>query len=209
MSHATLAFSQVPLWAVEVTDGHGRTRYLEEPAARADFEQTPDWSRYAEKVEAQRSRRQEFEESAEVERDVVVRRDTGGLLKSRVTVDFVRFGKDRHEVKAGSGAAFVRRHALEVYPELTESPDPFERWYAAHRREYHTWRAALITAAGTEPVALDLEPQPLASDARFPTQAAMRELDRLEAEGWRLLHTSEDHALTAQVVRVRYLLTRS
>jgi len=213
MIHATLTFSQVALWAVEVTDRDGRTSHLEEPAARADFEQTPAWLTYAEKVEAQRVRRREFEQSADVQRDVVVRRDTGGILKSRVTVDFVRFGKDRHEVKAGGGASFVRRHALEVYPELTETPDPFEQCYAAHRRTYYTWRAALITASDTEPVVLDLEPRPRAFEAGFPTQAAMRELDRLAEEGWRLLQVSEDHGpveqTQAQVVRVRYLLTRA
>lgn len=215
MSHATLTLFRVTLWAVEVRDRDGRSRHLEEPAARADFEQTPAWLEYTRKMDAQRDRREEFERSARVERDVQVRRDTGGILKSRVKVDFVWFGDDRHEVKAGSGDSFVRRHALEVHPELVEVPDPFDRWYAARRQRYLAWRAVLITGSCTEPVALGLDPEPPTAEAGFPTETAMRELDRLAEKGWRLLHVSEDHGppdpprwATGQVTRVRYLLTR-
>jgi hypothetical protein len=214
MGYATLDLRRARFTAVPVrTDG--RVEHLEEPAAREHFRRTsPEWQSYVDRIDAQRQRRRRFAETAVVERDVPVRRDTGGLLKSRIRVDFVTFGKHRHEVRAGTADAFVRTHAEKKYPELADTlPDPFPSWFAAHRGEFHSWRAAFVTAEATTAVELGLDPTPRPLPD-FPVEVAMRELDRLQEEGWNLVHVSEDRGRFAEpgveeyVARVRYLLSR-
>lgn len=78
-----------------------------------------------------------------------------------------------------------------------------------------TWKAELITAEGTVPI--DLGRPVNTTDAGYPIQVAMRLLERLAADGWRLMHVSEDHGLyrgadapyEAYLTRVRYVLARS
>lgn len=214
MGYATLGLQRVRFTAVPVRTDE-RVEHLEEPAAREHFRRTsPAWQAYVDRIDAQRERRRRFAETAVVERDVPVRRDTGGLLKSRIKVDFVTFGEHRHEVRAGTADSFVRKHTEKKFPELADTlPDPFPSWFAAHRAEFHSWRAVFVTADATTPVELGIDPTPRPAPD-FPAEAAMRELDRLQGDGWNLVHVSEDRGRfgepTAEeyVARVRYLLSR-
>ncbi|HEY0639418.1 MAG TPA: hypothetical protein VGD67_17360 [Pseudonocardiaceae bacterium] len=214
MAHATLAFLRVRFRAVRVP-GEDGPRYLEESPARQYFEATaPEWAEYVARVEARRVRRRELRESAVVQRDVQVRRDTGGLLRSKVRVDFVTFGRDRHEVEAGAADAFVREYVDRRYPDLAHTlPDPFHDWFRANGEEFRSWRAVLITAGGTVDVDLGLDPTERTPPVGFPAEYAMRELDRLASEGWTLLQVCEelarDPAGDPHVTRVRYVLTRT
>lgn len=217
MTYATLAFSRVRFQAVKVKVD-GQSRLLNEAQARAHFERTsPDWQRYTRRIEEQRARRRALEESASVRRNVQVRRETGGFRKSRVLVDLVEIDDHLHEVEAGAADSFVHEYAERKYPELTDRiVDPFVPWFESRRVEARTWAGELITATSTTPVKLDLKPQAGGSPADFPVALALRELDRLQEQGWSLVQASEDHeqyvgsaTLTeACLVRVRYLLSR-
>lgn len=71
----------------------------------------------------------------------------------------------------------------------------------------------MVTAADRTAIEL---PADMVWDWGYPVAAALAELDRLESQGWKIIHVSEDHGLyqgadandEAYLTRVRYLLHR-
>jgi hypothetical protein len=106
-------------------------------------------------------------------------------------------------------------HAKLPAPKPGYAPTPpFDPWWKyQEKKRYRVWVAELITAAGTTPVDIG---DAVRGRWGFPVQAAMRLLEQLGNEGWRLVHVSEDHGLyngadardEAYLARVRYLLSR-
>jgi hypothetical protein len=84
----------------------------------------------------------------------------------------------------------------------------FGSWYASLKKEVRTWQAEFVGPDGTSPITLGTE------GWAFPVSIALQELNKLERQGWKIVHVSEDHGLyqgvdtadEAYLTRVRYLL---
>jgi hypothetical protein len=117
----------------------------------------------------------------------------------------------------GASVQLRESEAREHYastPEGKDFPNDFLKWWERKKLTHRGWTAEFISGATKTPVDLT---GVLWDTWGFPVATAMTLLDGLAAEGWRLLHVSEDHGLysgadaanEAYLTRTRYLLTRT
>lgn len=126
------------------------------------------------------------------------------------------------------GRGLLNQEGARAYFAASGLTIPFDRWWSDHARIptffdgqvpggtltllTASWTATLTTGSG--PAAVDLGPAQ--SQATTPREQVTAEaLDVVEAQGWTLVHVSEDHGLVttsageeSTVVRTRYLLRR-
>lgn len=214
MTYATLTFGRVRYQAIETLQD-GRTIYLSQGDARDKYERDvvqPVTERNTSALERHDADLKKFDKSVAVTKNVEVRRDTGGLRKSKVLIDEVIIGGTRHEVEAGGASRFVTAEREKRHPAPPQEAIPsYESWFKSMSAERRTWQAELATSSGSKTMAL---PEPLDWSWGFPIAASINLLEDLERDGWKLVYVSEDRGLYAGTdasyesypTRVRYLL---
>jgi hypothetical protein len=227
MTYATLAFGRVKFRVLTVSLD-GQEQELNREQAAEYYERTvtrPQTDAYEQQLADQRAKAQEFVGAAKVRTYEQARREYEAAPRrfgmkqgtepepfDEVTLD----GRLR-KVPPGTAQEFLQQEASRRFPEPTGPPltvsSSFSAWFQQNSKEKRTWRAELITRDARQ--VLDLG-RNLRWQEGFVVESAMRELDRLEREGWTLVHVSEDHGLyagadavdEAYLTRVRYLLHR-
>jgi len=222
MTFATLVFGRIKYNAVVIKE-EGKERELDSAEAKDYFDQiilTP-WRVYDEELQVAQSQRKAFKEGCVVrsyeqamaEWERVPRRF--GFVKESAPEphDGITINGQAHKVAAGTADRFIDEEALRRHPD----PQPpsgqrpeFVQWSSSCTKEKRTWRAELITGSGITP----LDVGTLNWNWGYPIAAAVRQLDLLEKQGWKLVHVSEDHGLyagadtidEAYLTRVRYLI---
>jgi hypothetical protein len=212
MTYATLAFRRLRYNAVKVTEA-GQTRHLGEEAAQEYYAREvtgPAEQIYQQELAKQRKARMDFASTAVMHEPPTVRKER----KAREGTDRVTLAGTNYDVPTGTVERFIRKQADNRYP---DPPKPqvkeFASWYRLTAQERRVWQGWLLTADGYE---LATEELTTWGGHAFPVQDALRQLDKLQQEGWRLVHVSEDHGLyqgvdvsdEAYLTRVRYLLER-
>ena len=216
MTYGTLVFGRTT-YNADAVESNDSTVYLTEPEAEKYFErETRDGGspEYKATLATLRQARQAFIASAKVRTSVEVHREMGGLRKTRVFVDEVRVGGQTYQVDSGTADDFIYEAARARYPE-PKRPDPpnYVDWWMNNRTSHRTWKVEFVTTGGVENIELG---RSLDSSWGFPIMRALAELERLQQDGWTLVHVSEDHGLysgadaatEAYLSRVRYLLSR-
>jgi hypothetical protein len=110
--------------------------------------------------------------------------------------------------------AFRNRVEIRHWQEIERSTGGPFKPYQGIQKEIREWRAEFIVPAEVSEIPIENAPR---RGWGFPITEALRELDRLEKQGWRIVHVSEDHGLyagadttdEAYLTRVRYLLRNS
>lgn len=219
--YATLVFERRLERCIRVGTPEG-TKFLDKAAAKAVFEAEAEEA--AGRIAAHdaamaevRRRRDEWIAGVQVERDVVVKRDSGRLVKDKVSVDVVTIDGASKELDKGKLQEYLRLQAERRFPEPA-APEPvpaFHSWWDGKKPDdVRYWGATWLEAEGAK----DLGHFILSwSVGGFPVAEAMAELDKAAADGWDLLHISEAngifkgvHSTTAVAPEmVRYLLGRS
>jgi hypothetical protein len=223
MKYATLIIGRAKYPVVTVTD-NGESRELTSKAAKEYHARvvSAPWDAYAKQQEAVRAGRVSFKAACDVwtykqaleEYNSQPRKF--GMVKGTPpeTNDEVIIEGRKHKVPAGTAEGFITTEAERRFPDPS-SPDgvrlDFDQWFKSKSTDKRTWQAEFITGGYTE--SLEFEPQGWSWG--YPIAAAMRELDRLARDGWKLVHISEDHGLyagadahdEAYLTRVRYLLS--
>jgi hypothetical protein len=221
VTYATLAFRRVRYKVFEVA-GERREKFeYGEAKEYFDKEIEQPWQAYL-YTEARRSKvEQAFRNRVEIRHWQEIERSTGGLFKPpRPTkpVDEVILNGQVVQVEPGKAEDFVDAEARRRFP-VQEPPSVgqasnFEQWYQGIQKEIREWRAEFIVPAEVAEIPIENAPR---RGWGFPITEALRELDRLEKQGWRIVHVSEDHGLyagadttdEAYLTRVRYLLHNS
>lgn len=222
MTFATLVFGRVKVQVIAVTqDGAEREFEPEEAADYFDRSILAPWRAYDSEIDKVRARRADLKAHCVVRTHAQAMAEWNagprrfGAVKGSPPGPYDEITVDGRtlRVDAGSVADFIDKEALRKYPDptkpSTQRPE-FEQWSRGNTKEKRTWRAELVTGAGGTPVELGK----LEWQWGYPIAAALRELDRLEKQGWKLVHVSEDHGLysgadtndEAYLTRVRYLL---
>ena len=214
MPYATLTIGRVRYNAIK-TLREGRHFYLSEADAKDMYDSDivkPADEEHAVALKQHEAALHKFDESVTVSKGVEIRRDTGGLRKSKVLIDEVFIGRTRHEVEAGRATHFVSEERDKQHPAPRRPEIPtYESWFKSKAAEHRTWRAELITSSGSKAIAL---PEPFDWSWGFPIAVAIDLLEGLEQEGWKLVSVSEDRGLYSGAdatnesypTRVRYLL---
>jgi hypothetical protein len=204
MAYATLVFSRIKYEIAEVEEDD-RTHQLTKDAAEKYYELhvSAAWKR---QQAALADLIKEWKQKAVV-------RDRG----RRAYYQEVVINGEVFQSQPGQADQVIVRQAtqrfVQEHGELGNPPLPFPQWFLTRRKEVRSWRAEMVTASDRTAIEL---PADLAWDWGYPVAAALAELDRLEIEGWKITHVSEDHGLyqgadateEAFLTRVRYLLHR-
>ncbi len=224
MTFGTLIFGRVRFDVVTVTDESG-TSELDADRAKIYYENVvmAPWRDFETVVATRQKAVAKFIESATVHsyEEAVREWDAGprrlGFHKGPAPdpVDHVHIGDEAHQVPAGTAQDFLREEAARRFPDppTPDKPAKYAIWFSRKKHQTRTWQASFVTDTDERPI--DLE-SPLSWAWGFPIAASLRELNRLEREGWTLVHVSEDHGLyagadatdEAYLTRVRYLLSR-
>jgi hypothetical protein len=219
--YATLVFERRNELAIKLATSSG-TAVVNKDNARGFYDE--ESARAAAKMEEHRSaialitqKRREWLASLNIERGVVVKRDTGGLRREKVTVDVVTLGHVRKELAPPELDDYLQREAERrfVAPTAPEKVGDFESWWLGHRPEkVKSWGASWIEAGETRDLGLNIQSWTIGG---LPIAEALTELARAAEDGWELVHVSESqgifqgtHSQTAASPEcVRYLLRRT
>jgi hypothetical protein len=224
MTFGTLIFGRVRFDIVTVTDENG-TSELDADQAKIYHQNVlmAPWRDYEAAVAARQEAVAKFIESATVhsyeeavrEWDAAPRRLGFHKGPAPDPVDQVRIGDEAHHVPAGTAQDFLGEEAARRFPDppAPDKPADYSTWFSRKKHEKRTWQATFVTDSDERPIELGSS---LSWPWGFPVAAALRELNRLERDGWMLVHVSEDHGLyagadatdEAYLTRVRYLLAR-
>jgi hypothetical protein len=211
MTYATLAFRRLRYTGIKVTEG-GRTRYIGKEAAEEHYTREvtePAEQDYQRELAEQRRARADFVRTAMTHEPPATRKER----KAREGTDRVTLADTTCDVPTGTAQRFIREQADDRYPDPQKPvPRDFNSWYQQRAQERRVWQGWFLTADAHEQVTEEVG----GGNHGFPMQDAMRELDKRQKEGWRLVHVSEDHGLyqgvdatdEAYLTRVRYLLER-
>jgi hypothetical protein len=223
MKYATLVIGRTKYRAVAVTeDGESRELLYEEAKDYHSRVISAPWVAFNSNREAAQSKRATFKEACEVRTNQEALEEYNaqprrfGMVKGDPPeqVDFVLIEERTHKIPKGTANRFIEEEAYRRYPD----PQPpsgkcsdFDQWFNINSKDKRTWKAEFIRGERSELLVFDA----LDWSWGYPIAAAMRELDRLAREGWKLVHVSEDHGLyagadaadEAYLTRVRYLLS--
>ena len=221
MTYATLAFGRVK-YTVFVVAGEQRETFERHEAEQYFIQEIRQpWQSHRNAESKRMEAEKAFRNRTTIRSWWDIKGSTGGLFKpSRPAepIDEVTLDGQVFQVEAGKAQDFINAEASRRFPAIvppsTEEAWNFESWYEGTKREVRQWRAELISLNGASEISLG---EILRPDWGFPISEALRELDRLEKQGWRIVHVSEDHGLyagadvpdEAYLTRVRYLLHNS
>jgi len=193
-THAMLVFGRAKVNVVKITVD-GQEQRLPYALAEKHFMSTiaePAQRAHKQAMETWQAKRSDFLKSARVREEIEVKRNTGGRRKSRVFVDQVTIGTKTWEVDPGSAQSFILQEAERILPKPQQSVEEFDTWFRTRAVEHRTWKAEFITAEGPEPIELN---DNLKWSWGFPIVEALSQLNRVQQQGWTIVHVSEDHGL--------------
>lgn len=219
MTYATLAFGRVKYFLYNVGDAR-LEKFSSHDDAREFFSRTVDapWKAYREATTARETEREKFIDRSKVRTWYQIQQATGGRGKPprpRMPIDEVDVDGQTYQVPPSTANDFIRAEFDRRYPATKKPAGEAPNWpswsTAADPKEVRTWAAYFIGPDGSSAIEL---PSDMSWDWGFPIQEALRQLNRLEQAGWKIVQVSEDHGLytgadaanEAYLTRVRYLL---
>jgi hypothetical protein len=215
MPHAILLIYRIRFEGVEVRH-EGELLALHKQGAQDYFERVFLYgSRRAQENAAASVRlaRSNFRNTITIREGVPSKNPVTRTLGADELVDEVTIGHEVVELYAGRGKRYVEAEIERRYPEpdATRAPD-FTSWWETTSIQIEMWSAEFLTASGSEPIKVEGDER---TNRKFPVRLALEELDRLESNGWHLVHVSEDRGVDekgagneAYVASARYLVTK-
>lgn len=193
-------------------------RWADRDLAEADFGSVvAEWAATEQEYLASRERERASYASRCRVAEIMVTPLGAGRRTPMVAVDEVRFPDGRIErVDVGEGATRVAEEAVKRYPIDNRRPaqPTFDDWWSKNSTKVVTW-VGQFYESGHNPRTIDVDA--LTWDYGLPVEPILAALDSLLAEGWRLVHVSEDRGLytnpdvvvnDSYPTRVRYLVER-